>query len=291
MSTESRYQALIESVVETAYYDELQKLGYLGVMSQVPRWAQVAIKAGKPAAAILPFLAETGVRAGGAVGRFGARQRYAMGLGVKGAKAGTPEQAARLGELAIPGAKPIDPSKIRAQAIAEEQSKLIPRIKRKIKGEKLVHGTPSTEKALAAREAKILGKQQAEAKLHELTKGTLPGTIKAMVTRPGQVMGAGWKAMSPLEKTFVGGSGVLAARDLSQLQGKTPEEKAESISRAATLAPLWIASGGMTALPSMALWMGGDELAAAGARRIGKAIGGSPEQLPEAPATEQGELQ
>jgi hypothetical protein len=268
MSEADRYKALLESAVETAYYDELQKLGYVGVMSQVPRWAQIAIKAGKPTAAILPALAEAGVRAGGTLGRFGARQRYALGLGVKGAKPGTPEHASRLAELGLPGAKPVDPLSVRAKAITQEQEKWLPRLKRYIKGEEF-----PTEKALAAREAKLLAKAEGERELHELTKGTIPGVAKALATKPIKTMGAGLKAMPGYEKAMMAGAGGMTAHELAQMEGKTPEEKAESIARAATLVPLWTATGGMTMLPQVATWIGGDELAAAAARAAGRQIG------------------
>ena len=269
-----RYNALISSGFETAYWDEMEKMGFLQPLGQgvarvlpwaaklLPRSAAVAGKATTGAAA-------AGKASGpGLLGRFAIRQKHALGLGGKY----TPAQLQQAG---VRGAVPKTQAQIEGEAIKKVREGWIPRAKKFIMGKK--YDEAAEIKRLAGR----MGKEEAAAaKLYEMGATSLPGAAKAMVTQPGQLMGAGWKSMPRWQKYMMGGFGAMQAKELAEMEGKTPQEKAETLARSAALAPLWLGTGGVAGmLVPMAAWTAGEEGAVAGAKALARKM------HPNAPAT------
>jgi hypothetical protein len=260
MFESERYNELVSSAFESAYDDELEKLG-VGFLAR---------SAAAAAPQLLRGLRGAGGAAksiGGAASRTAARQQYALGLGSRGKS---------LAELGIPGAKPMS----RVQRAVEAQKQLgsfwtspIKRTKQLIRG----HGATSAEKI--EQMEKIRAQQEAAQKMFQLTKGTIPGTAKALVTHPVQTIGAGYKTMSPSEKVLFGGFGAMTAHDIATMKDLPPEEKAERLARAGVGTALWPASGGLTMLPQIGMWMGGEEAAG----RVAKAIAPKTSKKPAQP--------
>ena len=259
MFENDRYNELVSSAFESAYDDELEKLG-VGFLAR---------SAAAAAPQLLKAIRGTGGTAksiSGAASRAVARQQYSLGLGSRGKS---------LAEIGIPGAKP----KSQIQRAVEAQKQLgsfwtspIKRTKQLIRG----RGATSGEKIKQME--KIREQEEAAQKMFQLTKGTIPGTAKALVTHPLQTIGAGYKTMSPSEKVLFGGFGAMTAHDVATMKDLPPEEKAERLARAGVGTAFWPASGGLTMLPQIGMWMGGEEAAGQVAKALATKASKKPTQ-------------
>lgn len=294
---DDRYNELASSAFESAYQDELEKLasgalvgGFGRLAAKVTPWLTKSLpKAVASGARSVPTTAGAATKPG-LLGRFVTRQTHALGLGKSLPAGATAEQIAaheaRLAHAGVTGAKPI---------YQQGTTKLLPEVEKEIAEEaakkaktgwgsrlkRVVQGGKFDEASEAARIGKQLtSEREAARRMYELTGGSIPGSAKALLTSPIQTMGAGWKSMPTWQKYLMGGFGAMQAKELAEMEGKTPEEKAEIIARSAVLAPLWLGTAGIAPLlPSTAAWLGGEEAAVHGAKALARAT--HPGQYPK----------
>lgn len=273
MSEVERYGMLLEAAARAGYEDELEKIAgaemalirpalFLGerLGPSIVKAAPVVSKAVKP------------------VGRLG--QRLAYGLTGRAPGLDKAPSRAALKNIGIEAAETKGTHAIEKEVAEELKSPLrspVQWIKKKVTGK-----GPSADVVQALTKRKQEEAAAAE-KLFELTGGHLPGSIKAMATKPIQTMGASYKSMGPGQKAFLTGITAYEAAGLRDLDEMSPEERGAYIARTAAGVPLWLGTGGISGfVPSLAAWeLGGRPVEAVGGA-IGKAIGGTaPELTPE----------
>lgn len=278
MSEADRYKYLLESAVQSAYQDEQEKLaqwaalGRLGVVAgkNLPRALPAAKRiAGKAAPRVLPALR--------GVGRWGQKQLYGLvGRAPGFGKAPTSEALKRIG---VRGAgAPMAKGEATRKA-TEQAGKWHQRLARRVTGK-------SEKQQIADIAGKMRGEEEAGRELFRLTGGSLPGTVKAMATKPGQVMAKSFESMPTWEKAMLGGMSAYELAELRKLEELSPEERGGMIARKAVSVPLWLGTGGVAGfLPMMGAWTAGDVAAEEAGKAIGRAAEGNqpsnitPEQI------------
>ena len=249
--------------MQAGYEDEFDKLGQ-GVIAKPI--ITLGTKAAPAIAKAAPAAAKKGL---GFFARHGKRLLY----GLTGKGLGKAPSMEALRELKMPGAVMKTTKELTEEAAGELASPTrspLQWLRTKATGK-----APSQE-AIKNLVSRRKTEQQAANELLRLTGGHLPGTAKAMVTKPIQTMGASFKSMGPGEKAFLGGYTAYELAGMRNFDEMTPEERGEYLARAAAGVPLWLGTGGLPLLPQLAAWeLGGRPIEAAGGA-IGKAVGGEP---------------
>ena len=292
-----RYAMLLESAIRSGYDDELEKIAgaemafirpalFLGekvapaVLKAAPALGKAVSKAVPAIGGAAEKAAPAVVEAARPVTNFGKRLSY--GLTGRAPGLGKAPTRGALKGIGIEAAESKGVHTIKKEVAKELESPLrspIQWAKKKITGK---GPSASVVEALTKRKQE---EAAAAEKLFELTRGHLPGSIKAMATHPLQTMGASYKSMGPGTKAMLTGMTAAEVAGLRDLDEMSPEEKGKYLARTAAGVPLWLGTGGISGMiPSIAAWELGGRPAEALGGVVGKAVGGpqpalTPEQL------------